>query len=331
MRNGAMDSHRRPRPLAEGVSLIELLVALTIGLVMMVGAVTVYLKARDTYAASESTARLQETARYALNAIESDLRMANFWGLHNRADFVSANTASTFPACGTITNWATDVANYVAGNNNGYALSCAASGGGATSNTDVLITRHASAVRLSPQSPTIATPYRTHVLVVSSRTAAEIFVPEDLSGAIPTGYATSDPTGAPPLADTRQMTVNAYYVSRDSSVATGYPALRRKVLIAGPAISDEEVIPGVEDLQFQIGVDTTGDANADLFVNPGSVPAGGLPVSVRVWLRIRAQDIDVAHKDTQAYTYADQSIPAPGDMYRRLLISKTIQLRNARP
>ncbi len=318
---------------AAGVSLIELMVALTIGLVMMGGAVTVYLKARDTYATSETTARLQETGRYALGIIESDVRMANFWGLNNRADFVTANGSSVFPVCSTITNWATDAVNYIGGNNNGYALPCAASGGGASTNTDVLISRHASATRLPAQDPATALPAANldRVMIVSSRTAGQIFVPKDISNKVPSGYDTADKGTFPLAAETRQMLTSAYYVSQDSSVANGYPALRRKVLVAGPAIADEEVIPGVEDLQFQIGVDTTGDANADLFVNPGSVPAGGNPVSVRVWLLIRAQDIDVAHKDTQAYTYADQSVSAPNDMYRRVLISKTIQLRNVRP
>ena len=77
-------------------------------------------------------------------------------------------------------------------------------------------------------------------------------------------------------------------------MATGYPALRRKTLTAGPDVADEEVIAGVEDLQFQLGVDTNGDSDADLFVNPGAVPAGARPVSVRLWLRVRAQERDAA-------------------------------------
>jgi type IV pilus assembly protein PilW len=315
---------------ASGHSLTEVMVALVLGLLVIVGTVTVYVKARETYAATEAESRLQENARYALGIIAADVRMANFWGLHNRADLVTANTSSTFPAtCGA--TWVTDIGHFVAGYNNGYAASCAPSGGGAAAGTDVLIIRRASSQRISPQSATVATASRDQVLIVSSRTAGEIFVPRQTANTLPAGYAVSDPAGQPPLADTRQLLVNAYYVSRNSSAATGYPALRRKTLVSGPAIGEEEVLPGIEDLQFQVGVDTTGDANADLYANPDALPANGTPVSVRIWLRLRAQERDASFADNAVYAYADQSFTAPGDHHRRLLVSQTIQLRNAPP
>ena len=310
-----------------GFSLIELLVTLVIELCIVGAAITVLLKARDTYATADTLARLQENARYAMGIIEADVRMANFWGLHNQPDLIAASALSTFPVnCGT--NWATDAAKFVTGENNAYSLPCAASGGGAQSDADVLIVRRASAQRLSPQSANVAAANRDRVLIVSNPLAGEIFVPQDIGGSIPAGYATSDPVNAPPLADTRELLVNAYYVSRNSSVATGYPALRRKRLSAGPSITDEELLPGVEDLQFELGVDTTGDAIVDVFVNPGAVPAGGTPVSVRLWLRVRAQDRDNQLSGTLAEAYADRSWPATYDGYRRLLIHKTLQLRN---
>jgi type IV pilus assembly protein PilW len=318
-----------------GVSLIELMVALVIGLFMMGGAITVYLKARDTYATTDATARLQENARYALSVIETDVRMSDFWGLTNRYDAITADGSSTFPtSCGA--NFATDATNYVTGTNNTYSLSsstCAAYGAGAQSNSDVLITRHASATRLTYTASPIAVADRNRVLVISSRTAGDIFVPKDNSNWVSTTFAGSAGAGlaaTPPLLDLRQMNVSAYYVSQDSSVAAGYPGLRRKYLITGPAVADEEILPGVENMQFQLGVDTNADGTADMFVNPGSVPAGGTPVSVRVWLLMRAQDIDVSYTSSSAFAFGDQNIAAPGDHYRRMLVAKTIQLRNAR-
>ena len=40
------------------------------------------------------------------------------------------------------------------------------------------------------------------------------------------------------------------------------------------------MLPGIEDLQVEIGVDIDGDSSADLFVNPAAVPAGGEPAGV---------------------------------------------------
>jgi hypothetical protein len=265
-----------------------------------------------------------------MSLVEADVRMANFWGLHNRPELNTPNALSSFPVnCGV--DWVTDTASFIAGENNAYSLPCAAAGGGAQPNADLLIVRRASAQRISPQSASVAAVNRDRVLIVSNPLAGEIFVPKDIGNGIPPGYATSDPVNAPPLADTRALLVNAYYISRDSSVSPGYPALRRKRLSAGPSITDEELLPGVEDLQFEIGVDTTGDANVDVFVNPGAVPAGGSPVSVRLWLRMRSQTPDRQFSETPADAYADRSWPASQDGYRRLLVHKTLQLRNVRP
>jgi len=312
-----------------GFSLVELIVTLVIELCFVGAAVTLLHKARDIYATTDKLARLQENARYAMGLIEADVRMANFWGLHNRADLIATSTASTFPStCGA--SWVTDAANFLTGENNTYSAPCAASGGGALPNADMLIVRRASAQRISPQSASVAADNRDRVLVITNKLTGEIFVPKDIGDSIPAGYATSDPADAPPLADTREMLVNAYYVSRNSSVAKGHPALRRKRLSAGPSITDEELLPGVEDLQFEIGVDVNGDANVDSFVNPGAVPADGTPVSIRLWLRVRAQDRDNGYADTIAYAYADRSWPAARDGYRRVVIHKTLQLRNVR-
>jgi type IV pilus assembly protein PilW len=78
----------RPARYQWGVSLIELMVALVIGLFLILGAVTVFNQSRNTYRASESVARLQEVGRLAMDVIETDVRMANFWGMSNRADYI---------------------------------------------------------------------------------------------------------------------------------------------------------------------------------------------------------------------------------------------------
>lgn len=314
-----------------GLTLVELQVALVIGAVLVAGLVTLYLKARDTGSALDARARLQETARYAMAILEADVRLAGYWGLTNRADAVSADASLTFPdKCGG-TPWVADAGRFLDGANDGYLAlpRCTALGGGPRAGADVLIVRRASAQRISPQSATVAASRRDRVLIVTDHLAGEIFVPAAIGNVIPAGFATQDIPGQPPLADTRELIVNAYYVSSNSSVATGYPALRRKTLTTGPDIADEEVIAGVEDLQFQVGVDLDGDSSADALANPGSVPPGGVPVSVRIWLRVRSQERDPAYTDRQTWSYAGRTVPATGDAYRRVLISRTLQLRNS--
>ena len=314
-----------------GFSLVELLVALVIAMLAIAGVLAACLKARDVRVTLDTNARLQETARYAMAVIEADLRMAGFWGLTNRPELITANALMSFPPrCGGLA-WVTDTSRFIDGANNAYlaAPGCAAVSGPAQSGSDVLVVRRASAQRVTPQRPTVTAANRDRVMIVTNHAQGQIFVAQNIGNAIPAGYATSDVAGQPPLADTRTLLVDAYYVSANSSVATGYPALRRKTLMAGPDVGDEEIVAGVEDLQVQIGVDMDGDSSVDSFVNPGS-GITGVPVCARVWLRVRARDRDNAYRDGETVSYADRTAPATGDAYRRVLINKTIQLRNAR-
>jgi type IV pilus assembly protein PilW len=80
-----------------GLSLIELMVALTIGSLLIAGTVFVYIQSRNSYGVNETVARLQETARYALSVIEPDVRMSNYWGLVNDPEMVQFRARQTDP------------------------------------------------------------------------------------------------------------------------------------------------------------------------------------------------------------------------------------------
>jgi len=160
------------------------------------------------------------------------------------------------------------------------------------------------------------------------------------------------------------LIVDAYYVDQNSKQQAGFPSLRRKTLISTAgnqsAFFDQEVIAGVEDMQLQFGIDPTGAGVATRYVNPTdlktALAANGQVVAVRVWLMVRSDTPEYGFTDTNTYTYADRQSAngTAGDLsvagaatkaykpsavadtglnsvmhYRRLLISRTIQVRNA--
>jgi hypothetical protein len=51
---------------------------------------------------------------------------------------------------------------------------------------------------------------------------------------------------------------------------------------------------------------------------------------MRIWFRLRSERPERGHDDNNVYAYADQNFAA-NDSFRRLLVAKTIYLRNARP
>ena len=69
--------HARPgRAAARGVTLVELMVALVLGLIVAGAAMAVFLSNRQTYLATESMGRLQENARTAFEFMARDIRAA---------------------------------------------------------------------------------------------------------------------------------------------------------------------------------------------------------------------------------------------------------------
>ena len=65
------------------MTLIELTVAMAIGLFLIGGALYVYSQSKNSYRAGDSLARLQESARFALDTLEPDIRLARYWGLNS--------------------------------------------------------------------------------------------------------------------------------------------------------------------------------------------------------------------------------------------------------
>jgi type IV pilus assembly protein PilW len=318
-----------------GMTLIELMVALAIGSFLMIGAVTVFQHSRTTFRINDNVSRLQENARFALDTVVSDIRMAHYWGLTARSVNVAGRAKPTDPAglgpasCGQ--NWTINLESAVGATNNSYGWGCAGTAPVET-NSDTLVVRRVSEEPLAAAALTANTLY-----VQSNRQGGQIFA----GTAIPAGYTAA-------TSETHRLIADGYYVSRTSSLSSAgnlVPSLRRQTLIGGGTIENQEIMTGVEDMQIELGVDTDlpGTANrgaVDRFVNaddPILNPANAAYIpyaeilAVRVWLRLRAERTENGFVDTAAYVYADQNVPAFNDGFRRIVVSKTIYIRNARP
>ena len=337
-----IDTHSGPqltsRRAAAGMTLVELMVALAIGVFLMIGAVTVFMQGRTTFRITESVSRLQENARFALDVLEPDIRMAYYYGLTNVAANIEGRAGTTVPpgvptTCGN--TWVNDFERGITATNGSspwpWGGSCAASAGGAAAAADTLIVRRVSA------EP-----------VLAGRTAGTLYIQSNRSeksqlfagAALP---ASPDPATSQPY----RVVANGYYVSTNntSNLSTAdntVPSLRMKTLVGGGSIQDREILPGVEDLQVQLGLDTSlpntpGRGTIDRFVDPGDalLTDPGFSndarqiLAVRLWLRVRAERTERGFTDGTTYSYAGRSFGPFNDGYRRAVVSKTIYLRNA--
>lgn len=67
-----------------GMTLIELMISLVIGLMVLGALLVVYLGSRAAYRSSDSLARVQESGRFAIEFIAQDARMSGFMGCRSR-------------------------------------------------------------------------------------------------------------------------------------------------------------------------------------------------------------------------------------------------------
>ena len=63
-----------------GFSLVEMMVAMTISLVLVLGVATIMISSKRSYNVQQDMARMQENARFAIEFLNKDLRMAGYFG-----------------------------------------------------------------------------------------------------------------------------------------------------------------------------------------------------------------------------------------------------------
>lgn len=69
-----------------GISAVEILIALVIGLILVAGVAEVYLGAKQSYRLQDAQGRIQENGRYALEILQNDLRQAGYMGCPSLAE-----------------------------------------------------------------------------------------------------------------------------------------------------------------------------------------------------------------------------------------------------
>lgn len=313
------------------MTLIELTVAMAIGLFLIGGALYVYSQSKNSYRAGDSLARLQESARFALDTIEPDIRLARYWGLNSEPARINVPASVAVTCGGVAPDWdPLDLAAAVQVKDDTYDLNCPSFHDAPRAGSDVLILRHAD-----PWQAGIEPAAQDQRLQVQTTLAQGRLFNDGIK-----------PFGAPlgVAASTNNVAINVYYVSNESSFDASLPSLRRLTLGPNGEFDDQEVIPGVENLQVQLGVDTDRDGDVDRYVD-GDHPLvdpfaadfnpDAQVIAVRLWMLVGTPADDPAWVDERRYTTPDADLgelvagsadyPATS---RRLQISKTIFLNN---
>ena len=324
-----------------GLSLIELMIAIVIGLFLTAGLIQLFVNSKQNYRVQENLSRVQENGRFAMNFLAQDIRMADYWGClpalsTDRSDVINNN----LNANATYNNYATALA---ASNADTHPTNATVDG----SDTDTITLRGVAnnAIFLSADMATVQ-----DTLTVSSNSlfseGSIVFMSDCSRGDI--FKVSNTPTNGVDLehkivggqtpgnssinlqqsykdesAKIHQLNFATYFIQPGN---TGEPSLYRTV----NGNASEELVEGVEDMQILYGEDTDSDGIPNYYVPSGTA---GLNlddvVSVRVSIAVRSFE-DNLTTVPRAYTILGDTV-TPTDRRIRRVFTATIAIRNRLP
>lgn len=326
----------------QGLTLVEMMVAMTIGLVLLGGMVTVLSSSQSTYRVNEALARMQENARYAFQILSRDVRMAGYRGcvgdgvavtnvLNNNTDFLWRldRPLEGFEATGT-SSWIPALPGIILSPQGGQDILVVRSVEG----RDTRVLSHpsgtpAGSADLNVLSDSGLLPDDT--VLVSDCQAAAIFqitgvstssdqdiVKHDVDSGVPGNSSTS--LGREfSKGEIVRINTRTYYIRTNPG---GIPSLYWK---RGNQ-SAEELVEGIENMQIQYGEDTNEDRAADFYRTANQVANWENVVSVRIDLLVQSVEDGIASQP-QAYTFNGAAV-VPADRRLRQVFSTVISLRN---
>lgn len=310
-----------------GFSLIELMVALLLGLLLMSGIIAVYLESKRGFVQDEAISRVQENGRYALRLLSREIAMAGFFGGVTELDKI------TSPAVGDCQTWllnpdeVIEVYDAADGGETGAFNSCfaaAITGVG----TDILAVRRALDAPLIEEGE-----WETGF---SSLTPGRYYLHNESSGlgtaeiAVDTDIDTSALTSVGSTADLWAYQGRIYYIGTEN----GVPSLCvRSVEETGQTC----LVNGVESLQLELGVDTSGDGIPDEFVSDRVADVAGAVdvdtvLSMRVHLLVRSlEPVRSSATESRTWNLGNQTLTTnatPDDQYYRRVFTTTVPRNN---
>lgn len=336
-----------------GISLVEVLVAMVISLFLLSGIIQVYLTNTASYSFTNAISRIQENARYAMDTMAQDLRMAGYFGcaVFDRSDPAAMQAI--------VNNLDTAGPGYDANLFDILGEPLIEGTENDVNGSDTITLRGALAGNATPDVPyanstsaniLISNPNDIEVddiVMISNCRGADIFqvtnattsdnanntaVVHNTGTGSPGNYNPDTCTSGHCLSQTYGADATMYKLQAVTySIApgaSGEPALWRSANGL-----NEELVEGIEQMQVQYGIDTSGDGatnrymTADLITDDFSLPNNWDNVmSIRLMLLARSasdgvvEDYQVVDFNGTSTTQADQRL--------RQVFTTTIALRN---
>lgn len=329
------DAYRRQA----GFSMIELMVAITLGLLIMTAVLTLYLNLSRSNAELAKMNRQIENGRFAIQVLQQELWHAGFWNTYAPPlPSVIPPTAIPNP-CMAFSGWdAAYIANMYAIPVQGYVAgslpSCVTN---AQPDSDALVVRHAATCVAGDAS---CEAYNANKLYLQTQGCANIdhanyVVSAASNPVLGTPGATLYQKNCTTPADKRKLITSIFYVRNYASIAgDGIPTLVRADLdLSGGSIvmqSAQALIDGVQSLKLEYGRDADNDGSADVFENCATCTAidWANVMAVQIHVLIRNLEATSGYTDNKTYILGSTLLGPFNDSFKRHVYSSYVRLIN---
>lgn len=349
-----------------GFSLVELMIATTLGLILALGIAQIFASSSRAMMDVSNTGRQIDSALYGLEMIGQDLQLAGYWGeaslpvSPNIDIFRSGETPDSAPASYSLppsicigtradptpkTDLAYGMAFPIMGGGGaqlnaemGVSANCKLADPVPSANSDIVAIRRA-ATCAADASGCFAFDSQFHVQTNGcvdtnlGLTGGEIKLYDSSAALTYHRYHATD-CDAAALAPMYRYLSRVYYVDSDDRLI--------RLSYASSTYTAEILVDGVERLKVEWGIDSSGDGYVDTWraydgtdATPGAV-GGFTPtdwqnvVGAKLWMIVRSPVKDVGFTDSASYVLGGTTydVPAALQSYRRTLQSTTVDLVN---
>ncbi len=340
--NLAQNANRGRIIFQRGLSLIELMISITLGLLILAALSTLFVNQSKTRAELDKAYRMIDNGRYALDVLSGDLRLAGYYGEFAPTSGVPAVPASLPNPCSTSTS---DIAAALQLAIQGYDAAASTSqissppcgltytaGSDLTlkPGSDIMVVRRASTATPIVQSAGVN---GTHYIQASLCENDVVPFRIDTNPANLTLRTKScTPTSTTPYADLRNFLVHIYYVSPNNNPnpADGIPTLKRLELDPTTHVFlITPLVEGIDYMQVEYGLDTNNDGVPDNYSDAPSVAEWPDAVAVKINLVARNNELTKGYYDTKTYSLGSAGSVGPlGDSFKRHAYTQFIRLVN---
>ena len=298
-------THTRAPLRHAGFSLVELMVAMTLGLILLAGVVSVVTNTSASFGELNKASRQLDNGRYAIQVLREDIRHAGYYGEFYA---VPAPTAMTNPCSTTLADLQAGMSLPVQGYA-GAAVAPLACIPGYVPNTDVLVIRRAN-TEVTPTGAMVGSE-----VYLQSRPDSRVLQPGPFDAAV---FDLTKRDGS--AADVRQFRVHIYYIRNCSDCSgggDGIPTLTRAEFRNGNFNTLAPIAEGIETLRLRYGIDTSGDGVANQLVAlPANLNAWSSLISVEMGLLARNVEPSPGYTDQKTYSLAGVNL-TPGGNFKR--------------